>query len=93
MQGINNLGPSLPRYDSIWDVQTLLSYIENMTDLTLLDLSAKFCMLFFLVTAQRCETLYLVELDDIVFKEIAALSKPIMYKSKADVGFTWKTLN
>ena len=68
MQGINNLRPSLPRYDSIWDVQIVLSYIENMTDLTLLDLSAKFCMLFLLVTAQRCQTLHLVELDDIVFK-------------------------
>lgn len=69
MQGIYNLKPSLPKYDSIWDVQVVLTYIEKMTDLTLLELSAKLSMLFLLVTAQRCQTLHLIELGDIEMQE------------------------
>lgn len=69
MQGIYNLKPNLPKYDSIWDVQVVLTYIEKMTDLTLLELSAKLSMLFLLVTAQRCQTLHLIELGDIEMQE------------------------
>lgn len=69
MQGIYNLKPSLPKYDSIWDVQIVLSYLEKMEDLTLLELSAKLCMLFLLITAQRCQTLHLIETDDLEFHE------------------------
>lgn len=40
-----------------------------MTDLTLLELSAKLSMLFLLVTAQHCQTLHLSELGDIELQE------------------------
>ena len=75
LQGIYNLKPSLPRYDSIWDVQVVLLNIERMTKLSLLELSAKLCMLFLLVTAQRCQTLHLIELDDIEISENALVIK------------------
>ena len=53
-----------------WDVQVVLTYyIEKMTDLTLLELSAKLSMLFLLVTAQHCQTLHLIELGDIELQE------------------------
>ncbi|MCG8113599.1 MAG: tyrosine-type recombinase/integrase [Candidatus Thiodiazotropha taylori] len=69
MQGIHNIKPSLPRYDTIWDVQVVLSHMEKMKNLTLLELSSKLCMLFLLVTAQRCQTLHLIEMDDLHFRE------------------------
>lgn len=69
MRGIFNLKPSLPKYNTVWDVQVVLMYLEKQRDLTLLDLSAKLCMLFLLVTAQRCQTLHLIELNDIEMHE------------------------
>lgn len=47
----------------------VLTFIEKMTDLTLLELSAKLSMLFLLVTAQRCQTLHLIEIGDIELQE------------------------
>ena len=69
MQGIFNMKPSLPKYDSVWDVQLVLRYIEKQDKLTLLELSAKLCMLFLLVTAQRCQTLHLIEIENIEMKD------------------------
>ena len=69
MQGIHIIKPSLPRYNTIWDVQVVLSYMEKMKHLTLLELSSKLCMLFLLITAQRCQTLHLTEMDDLIFHE------------------------
>ena len=40
-----------------------------MADLTLLELSAKLSMLFLLVTAQRSQTLHLIETKDIEFQD------------------------
>ena len=65
----------------------MLSYIENMTDLTLLDLSAKFYMLFLLVTAQRCQTLQLVESDDIVFQGDCCVIKTNHVLKQSSRGF------
>ena len=73
MQGIFNLKPSLPKYNSVWDVQIVLGYIKSMNNLTLLDLSSKLCMLFLLVTAQRCQTLHLIEVGDLEFTKDACL--------------------
>ena len=69
MKGVYNLKPSLPRYGSIWDVKIVLTFIEKMADLTLLELSAKLSMLFLLVTAQRSQMLHLIETKDIEFQD------------------------
>ena len=37
MQGIHIIKPSLPRYDTIWNVQVVLSYMEKMKHLILLE--------------------------------------------------------
>ena len=64
MQSIHNIKLRLPRYVTIWDAQVVLSHIEKMRNLTLLELSSKLCLLFLLITAQRCQTHHLIEMDD-----------------------------
>lgn len=61
--------PALPKYNITWDVNIVLSYISRVDATTLLQLSCKLCMLFLLLTAQRCQTLHLIELNDIKFSE------------------------
>lgn len=65
MKGIFNERPALPRYNSIWDVQIVLKYLENIDTSSLLLLSGKLCMLFLLTTAQRCQTLHALKISDI----------------------------
>ena len=68
MKGVFNTRPALPRLTHTWDVGTVLKYLESMPDqLTLLQLSCKLCMLFLLLSAQRCQTLHLIEISDIKF--------------------------
>lgn len=65
MKGVFIERPALPRYTTTWSVDTVLKYLESSTDFTLLQLSCKLCMLFLLLSAQRCQTLHLVQLSDI----------------------------
>ena len=68
MKSIFELRPSLPKYNEIWDVQTVLDYMKRLPeDLTLMTLSGKLAVLFLLLTAQRCQTLHLINLSDISF--------------------------
>lgn len=69
MMGVFAARPSLPRYSSVWDTNLVFSYLEKLQKTTLLQLSCKMCILFLLLTAQRCQTLHLIKLDDIVFCE------------------------
>lgn len=59
--------PSLPRHTSVWDINLVLSYLGDLQETTLLQLSSKLCMLFLLLTAQPCQTLHLIKLKDIEF--------------------------
>ena len=56
MKGIFNERLALPRYQVTWDVGIVLKYIKNSTNTTLFQLSCNLCMLFLLLTAQRCQT-------------------------------------
>lgn len=67
MKGVFNSRPALPRLTHTWDVGTVLRYLENMSVVTLLQLSCKLCMLFLLLSAQRCQTLHMIEISDIKF--------------------------
>jgi ribulose 1,5-bisphosphate synthetase/thiazole synthase len=40
-----------------------------MTKEKLVHLSCKLCMLFLLVTAQRCQTLHVIKISDIILKD------------------------
>lgn len=68
MTGIFTERPSLPKYTTIWDVDIVFKYIESLQNTTLLQLSCKLSVIYLLLTAQRCQTLHLLELDDIEFQ-------------------------
>ena len=69
MRGVFNQKPSLPRYNSTWDVRPVLQYLEKLDTSSLMALTCKMCMLFLLVTAQRGQTLHVVKLSDIHFNK------------------------
>ena len=60
LKGVFELKPSLPRYAIIWDVGTVLQYLQTLPpipELTLKTLTKKLTMLLCLLTGQRCQTL------------------------------------
>lgn len=66
LRGVFNTRPSQARYAFSWDVSLVLNYLRQLSpvrDLPLKDLTIKLCMLFALVTGQRCQTLHLLDLD------------------------------
>ena len=69
IKGVFEMRPSLPRYKEIWDVNTVLKYIKTLhppKDLTLKDLTLKLTMLLALVSAQRCQTLQALSIENMV---------------------------
>ena len=68
MKGVFTKRPSLPKYKEVWDINIVLTYIDTIKNTTLLQLTQKLCMLFLLLTAQRCQTLHLIEMPDIIFQ-------------------------
>jgi len=65
MKGVFNSRPALPRYNAMWDVGIVLKYLAKMNTQSLLPLSCKVSMLFLLLSAQRCQTLHLICVEDI----------------------------
>ena len=66
LKGVFELKPSLPRYSAMWDVGTVLSYLQSLTaieDLKLDILTRKLTTLLALLTAQGCQTLTSLDLD------------------------------
>ena len=62
MKGIYKSTPPMPRYQSTWDVQPVLSYLSRLTPVEKLDLKSltlKVTMLVALVSAQRSQTLHM----------------------------------
>lgn len=59
--------PTVPKYACIWDVKIVLSYLESAETVSLLQLSRKLCMLYLLVSAQRCQTLHMLKITDLTF--------------------------
>ena len=60
LKGVFELKLSLPRYTTIWDVGTVLRYLQTLhpiPELNLKTLIKKLTMLLCLLTGQRCETL------------------------------------
>lgn len=82
MKGVFNSRPALPKYQSIWDVNTVLRYLAQMNTTPLLMLSAKLSMLFLLLTAQRCQTLHLICVDDVTLSnDMIVISTPHLLKT------------
>lgn len=67
MKGVFVERPALPRYTTTWSVEDVLKYMSKTPAKTLLQLSCKLSVLFLLLSAQRCQTLHLIEITDIKF--------------------------
>jgi hypothetical protein len=68
LKGIFELKPALPRYPEIWDVQIVLDHLQSYKpgeELSLKELTLKLTMLLCLLTAQRCQTIQLIDVNDI----------------------------
>ena len=66
LKGVFNLRPPVPRYKEVWDVSTVLRFLKTLSpvsSLSLKNLSLKLVMLLSLVTAQRGQTLHLLDVN------------------------------
>lgn len=67
MKGVFNIRPPLPRYQSTWDVGSVLTYLKGLfplEDLDLRSLSMKLVALLALCSAQRAQALVNLNLDN-----------------------------
>ena len=70
MKGIARQRPTLPRYQYIWDVNTVLTMfrIQPLPEfVSLYDLTLRTVTLLALVSAQRCQTIHMLDLDKMLF--------------------------
>lgn len=69
MKGVLELNPPASRYSCIWDVSVVLKFLKTwhpLSSLNLKQLSLKLTVLVALVTAQRAQTIHLLNLDSLV---------------------------
>lgn len=69
MKGVFHIRPSLPRYKYIWDVNMLFDYFKCqplVSSLALADLTLRTVAIVALVSAQRCQSLHLLRLDNMI---------------------------
>lgn len=66
-KGVFHLRPNLPKYENTWDPLLVLNYLRGQINdnISLERISYKLAMLLALASAQRVQTLSLIELDDI----------------------------
>ena len=72
LKDIYNRHPPLPNYVDIWDLTLFLKYYEqkqNNNCLEFKDLVKKTMMLFIILGARRKQVLFILGVDNIVFKE------------------------
>jgi hypothetical protein len=65
MKGVFELKPAFPKYKEVWQVSTVLDYQKTTkpaSQLNLKNLSQKLAMLLCLTTAQRCQTIHLIDI-------------------------------
>lgn len=70
LKGVFHCRPPVPRYKSIWDVSTVLTYLRRLSPahkLPLDKLTHKVCTLLALVSAQRVQTFHALTLDNVKF--------------------------
>lgn len=66
LKGVFTVRPSLPRYQEIWDVSTVLSYLKTLHppgNLSLQLLTLKTTMLLALLSGQRCQTIHALDVS------------------------------
>lgn len=66
MKGVFELKPALPKYKEVSQVSTVLDYLKTTkpaSQLNLKNLSQKLAMLLCFTTAQRCQTIHLIDIN------------------------------
>lgn len=66
MRGIYKCNPPTPRYHTTWNVQTVLTYLSSQSPIGALDLKSltlKLLMLIALVSAQRGQSLHILDIS------------------------------
>jgi hypothetical protein len=69
MKGIFELRPALPRYQTTWDVGKVLDFFRTQPQpsaLVLKGLTVKVTFLLALLSGQRCQTIHLLTIDNMV---------------------------
>ena len=74
MRGVFNKRPALPKYRTIWNPDIVLNYLSSLSsNLTLLQLSQKVCMLLLLLTGQRGQSIHLLKVEALNFSVFPAI--------------------
>lgn len=69
LRGVFNTRPSLPRYQEIWDISIVFTYLKSLhppEKLTLKDLTMKTTMLVASLSGQRCQTIHALDVNNMV---------------------------
>lgn len=64
VRGVNNFNPPKPKYNTFWDVNLVFNLFESWgcnANLTLFRISAEVTVLLLLLTAQRGQTIWLID--------------------------------
>ena len=72
IKGIFELRPNLPKYQSIWNVDIVLNYLEKLSpvnNICLKNLTFKLITLIALLSGQRCQTLSLLKLSEMALSD------------------------
>lgn len=75
-KGVYELKPPVSKYNEIWDVSLVLNYLRLLhpiQELTLKQITLKLVMLTALTTAQRLQTLHLLDIQDLCFEPNRAI--------------------
>lgn len=69
MKGAFNVNPPKPKHTFTWDIRVLLDHFKNCqnADMALKQLTIKTVSLLAIYSAQRCQTLSLLEIDNVKF--------------------------
>ena len=89
MKGIYELRPSIPRYKTIWDASIVLRFLTTLSPvkfISLKKLSYKTIMLIALVTACRADTLFQLNIDNMITKKSSFIFNVKMKQSRR--GYT-----
>ena len=94
MKGIYNKRPQRSKYASTWDVDVVLSYLQELIPLrklTLRDLTRKLVMLMLLTSCQRVQTLHVLQLEDLLWSQdgktgVFRLSKTLKHSKRGSLG-------
>ncbi|KAJ8031599.1 hypothetical protein HOLleu_24840 [Holothuria leucospilota] len=93
LKGIFSTYPPMPRYTEIWNVSLVLDYIRGLPPVEELDLkmlSLKLCFLVAITSAQRLQTLHLLQLDQLTLNDDSAVfrvTKFLKQNRPGNVGF------